>query len=269
LIVYYHFISIVIYIFYMSKVISFSQLKGGEGKTTTTHNIAFALAKKGKSVLLIDLDPQANLSSACNLTREDLKENNIYEMIKVGKLNYFQLSDKVSIIPSHLNFTLFEGEYLTKPAREFILSKLLKPIKDQFDYILIDCNPSLGLNVVNAFVVSDYIILPSKPEDFSLEGLENLLNAFYYYKNELDFKAEPLGIVITQVIEQQKLHAEKIEQIKKKFGGLVMKTQIRKNIKLAEAEDKKMDIFSYDSQSNGAIDYSNLAEEIINKIDSI
>jgi chromosome partitioning protein len=251
----------------MTIKISISQLKGGEAKTTTAFNVASQLSILGHRVLLIDLDPQANLSSTCNLTRDQLKENNIYEMIKAKELSYFKLSETLAIIPSHLTLTNFEGEYLTKPAKELILQKLLKPIENDFDFIILDCNPSLGLNVVNAFVVSDYIILPSQAEDYSVDGLENLLDAFYYYKQELELKAEPLGIVLTRVDTRLNLHNSKIIEVQAKFGDLVFDTIIRDNISVSEAQNHKKSIFTYAPTSHGAEDYKNLTNEILDRLD--
>lgn len=250
----------------MTTKIAICQLKGGEAKTTTAFNVGSQLANLGHRVLLIDLDPQANLSSTCNLTRDQLKETNIYEMIKAKEANYFNLSDNLSIIPSHLTLTNFEGEFLVKPAKELILQKLLKPIETDFDFIILDCNPSLGLNVVNAFVVADYIILPSQAEDYSLDGLENLLDAYYYYKQELDFAGQPLGIVLTRVDNQLNLHKAKIKEVREKFGDLVFDTIIRDNISVSEAQNAKQNIFDYSPKSHGAEDYQKLTQEILDRL---
>jgi len=239
----------------MSKVITLANFKGGVGKTTSAINIGAGLSNRGKRTLLIDLDPQFNLTQSLGIVEP---ERTIYESI-TGKtdLQPIQVTNKLDIIASSLDLIKAEIELSSEFKREFILSKLLEPIKANYDFIIIDCPPALGLLTLNSFVASDLIFIPIEAEYLALKGYSILREAIAKVGLEID------KVFITKFDSRKILNRNVAESIKESLNGKVFKTVIRDNIALAEAPAQGVDIFRYDKNSSGAQDYLNLCKEII------
>ncbi len=239
----------------MTKVITLANFKGGVGKTTSAINIGAGLSNKGKRVLLIDLDPQFNLTQSLGVQEP---EQTIYHAL-IGKepLQPIKINKKLDLIASSLDLIKAEIELSGEFKREFILSKLLEPIKSSYDFIIIDCPPALGLLTLNSFVASDSIIIPIEAEYLALKGYSILREAIGKVGLEID------RVFITKYDNRKVLNRNVSESIKESLGDKVFKTVIRDNIALAEAPAQGVDIFSYDNKSHGAEDYKNLCNEII------
>lgn len=248
----------------MAKVISLSNHKGGVGKTTSTVNIGAGLAEKGKRVLLIDLDPQANLSQSLGITEP---EENIYEAL-LGEypLLPVHVTDKLHVIPSTLDLSGAEIELSAEAGREFILRDLIEPIKKEYDYVLIDCPPSLGLLTLNALTSSDRVIIPLQTQYLALQGLTKLMEVMDKVQKRLNKKLELGGVILTQFDSRKTLNKDVAASIESHFKGKVFKTRIRDNVSLAEAPSQGKDIFSYNPKSRGAEDYYELCQEILKRI---
>lgn len=252
----------------MGKVISISNHKGGVGKTTSAINIGAALNRLGMRVLLIDLDPQANLSQSLGLF---YPERNIYGAIrgeyKLQPVEVLKGSQGkgLEVVPSTLDLSGAEVELSGEAGREYILSELLEPIKKNYDYILIDSPPSLGLLTVNAFTASDEVFIPLQAEYLALQGLTKLMEVVDKIKKRLNKKLRVGGVFITQYDRRKVLNRDVVATIKEHFKKEVFKTRIRDNVSLAEAPAKGVDIFRYDPKSFGAQDYLALSEEILNR----
>lgn len=245
----------------MAKVISISNHKGGVGKTTSTINIGFALNKKKKKVLLIDLDPQANLSQSLNIIDS---QYNIYGSLKGEyKLTPVNIIKDVDIIPSILDLSGAEIEMSSEAGREYILKELIDEIKDKYDYIIIDSPPSLGLLTINAFTASDIILIPLQAHFLALQGLTKLFEVVDKIKKRLNKDLKIGGVFITQYDNRKVLNRDVFSTIKNHLDKDVFDTKIRENIALAEAPAQGLDIFRYNPESNGAIDYLNLSLEIL------
>lgn len=242
------------------KVISFANHKGGVGKTSSVASIGAALSKKGFRTLLIDTDAQANLT--CSLT--DTEGKTIYNSLKDGEpLPIIQLSERLSIVPSSEELALLELEVASKIGREYLLADLIEPLKEKYDYILIDCPPSLGLLTLNAFVASTDIIIVLTAETLPTKGLSMITDGLIdNITKRANKKLKLSGILITRW-ESTKLNKTIEESLRAKYGELVYKTKIRKNTALAESPLYRESIFTYAPSSNGAKDYSNVTEEII------
>ena len=239
----------------MTKVITLANFKGGVGKTTSAINIGAGLSNKGKRTLLVDLDPQFNLTQSLGI--ED-PERTIYEAL-TGKedLQAKEGTKNLDVIASSLDLIKAEIELSGEFKREFILSKLLEPIKANYDFIIIDCPPALGLLTLNSFVASDLIFIPIEAEYLALKGYSILREAIAKVGLEID------KVFITKFDSRKILNRNVAESIKEGLGGKVFKTVIRDNIALAEAPAQGVDIFRYDKRSSGAEDYLNLCKEII------
>ena len=245
----------------MSKIITISNHKGGVGKTTSTINIGAGLNKLGKRVLLIDLDPQANLSQSLGFTDQYI---NIYGALKGDyRLQTVNVSPGLDIIPSTLDLSGAEIELSGEAGREYILRELIEPIKGDYDYILIDSPPSLGLLTINAFTASDCIIIPLQAQYLALQGLTKLIEVIKKIKSRLNKELELGGVIITMYDNRKVLNRDVVSTIQEHFKDLVFNTKIRDNVALAEAPSQGMDIFRYDPKSNGAEDYLALSQEII------
>jgi chromosome partitioning protein len=252
----------------MGKIISLANQKGGVGKTTTTMNLAAALAALEKTVLIVDADPQANASSGLGI---DVKNNKttVYECL-IGKSGAEEAIlktnlDRLDIIPSHINLVGAELEMLNIENREKRLLGVLHPIKDKYDYILIDCSPSLGLITVNALTAADSVIIPVQCEYFALEGISKLLNTIKIIKSNLNPPLEIEGFLMTMYDARLRLANQVYEEVKKHFQELVFETVIQRNTKLSEAPSFGQSILEYDALSRGSINHMQLAKEIIEK----
>ncbi len=252
----------------MGKIISLANQKGGVGKTTTTINLAASLAAFEKKVLVVDADPQANASSGLGIDIRNLK-NTIYEGL-IGKCEPTEAVMKtpfenIDIIPSHINLVGAELEMVQMGNRDKRLRELLAPLSKIYDYILIDCSPSLGIITVNALTASDSIIIPVQCEYFALEGLSKLLNTIKIIKSKLNTQLEIEGFLLTMYDSRLRLHNQIYEEVKGHFKELVFDTVIQRNVTLSESQSHAQPALMYDAGSRGAINHMQLAQEIIEK----
>ena len=247
----------------MSKVISISNHKGGVGKTTSAINIGAGLNQLGKEVLLIDLDPQANLSQSLGLIEP---ERNIYGALRGEyKLEPLAIVKGLDVIGSTLDLSGAEVEMSGEAGREYILRELLDPIRNNYDYILIDSPPSLGLLTINSFTASDEIFIPLQAQYLALQGLAKLTEVIEKIKKRLNKELKIGGVFITQYDSRKILNRDVVATIQAHFKDVVFKTIIRDNIALAEAPAQGLDIFRYNAKTNGAEDYLSLSKEIIKR----
>lgn len=254
----------------MGKIIALANQKGGVGKTTTTINLAASLAAFEKKVLVVDADPQANASSGLGIDIRNLK-NTIYEGL-IGKCTPSEAVmntpfENIDIIPSHINLVGAELEMVQMDSREKRLRELLTPLSKVYDYILIDCSPSLGIITVNALTASNSVIIPVQCEYFALEGLSKLLNTIKIIKSKLNPKLEIEGFLLTMYDSRLRLHNQIYEEVKNHFKELVFKTVIQRNVTLSESQSHAKPALMYDAGSRGAINHMQIAQEIIEKND--
>lgn len=247
----------------MSKVISISNHKGGVGKTTSAINIGAGLHKLGKKILLIDLDPQANLSQSLGLINQD---RNVYGAIRGDyKLQPIQVVKGLDVIPSTLDLSGAEIELSGEAGREYILRELIDPVRGSYDYILIDSPPSLGLLTINAFTASNEILIPLQAQYLAIQGLTKLMEVVDKIKKRLNKKLRVGGVFVTQYDNRKILNRDVVATIQAHFKTEVFKAKIRDNVALAEAPAQGLDIFRYQAKSYGAEDYLSLCKELLNR----
>lgn len=247
----------------MGLVISLLNHKGGVGKTTCAINIGAGLVELNKRVLLIDLDPQANLTVSLGIPRQKVT---IYESLRgESELVPFTVKDGLDVITSTLDLSGAEMELINEAGREYILRELLEVVEEDYDYIIIDCPPSLGLLTLNALTSSRYVYIPLQTEFLALQGLAKIKQIIDKVKFRLNKKVEIGGVIATMYDHRKILNRDVVDTIKKYFGKKVFKTYIRDNVALAEAPAQRKDIFSYNKRSPGAEDYLALCHEIIER----
>ena len=252
----------------MGKIIALANQKGGVGKTTTTINLAASLAALEKKVLVVDADPQANASSGLGIDVRT-EERSIYHcLINDTPAKEVIISTEIiglDIIPSHIDLVGAEIEILNTESREKVLKQILVSLKNDYDYILIDCSPSLGLITVNALTAADSVIIPVQCEYFALEGISKLLNTIKIIKSRLNPSLEIEGFLMTMYDSRLRLANQIYEEVKKPFQDLVFNTVIQRNIKLSEASSYGKPALLYDAESKGALNHLQLARELIEK----
>lgn len=253
------------------KIIAIVNQKGGVGKTTTTINVAAQLATLNKNILLIDLDPQGNATSGIGIEKESLNLTTydlLCNMVPVKSIVQQTHVAKLMIIPSNSNLAGAEISLVDNNNREFGLGKTISSIENEFDYILIDCPPSLGLLTINALTAADMVLIPVQAEYYALEGLSQLLNTIQAVKQSTNPNLELLGIVLTMYDKRTSLSEQVREEIKKYFGDSLFKNHIPRNIRLAEAPSFGQTIFEHDKWSKGARAYKSLTREIADRLQS-
>ena len=248
----------------MGLVISLLNHKGGVGKTTSAINIGAGLVELGKKVLLIDLDPQANLTLSLGIPRQ---KYSIYESLRgESELVPFQYKPNMDVIISTLDLSGAEMELINEAGREYILRELIQLVIEDYDYIIIDCPPSLGLLTLNALTSSDYVYIPLQTEFLALQGLSKIKQVIDKVKFRLNKKLEMGGVIATMYDHRKILNREVVDTILKYFGDKVFDTKIRDNVALAEAPARQKDIFEYSPNSPGADDYMALCKEILERV---
>ncbi|MDX1543077.1 MAG: AAA family ATPase [Christiangramia sp.] len=252
----------------MGKIIAIANQKGGVGKTTTSVNLAASLGVLEKKILLIDADPQANATSGLGIDVEEV-ENGTYQLlehsIKAEDAIQKTSSPNLDIIPAHIDLVAIEIELVDQEKRESMLKQAIEPLRDLYDFILIDCAPSLGLLTLNALTASDSVIIPIQCEYFALEGLGKLLNTIKSVQKIHNNKLDIEGLLLTMYDSRLRLSNQVVEEVKKHFDEMVFETIIQRNVRLSEAPSYGESIINYDASSKGASNYLSLANEIIKK----
>ena len=252
----------------MGKIIAIANQKGGVGKTTTSINLSAALAEKGKKVLVIDSDPQGNTTSGFGIEKNEL-ENSIYELLlgdcSVEECVIKRENTRLSILPANVNLAAAEVELIDAPSKEFILKREIDYIKDRYDYIIIDCPPSLSLLTINALTTADSVLVPIQCEYYALEGLSQLIYTVNLVKSRLNPELDMEGVVFTMYDSRTNLSEDVVQNVRSVLKQHIFDTIIPRNIRLAEAPSRGLPINEYDARSAGAEAYASLAKELIRK----
>jgi chromosome partitioning protein len=255
----------------MSRIIALANQKGGVGKTTTAINLAASLAALEKKVLIVDADPQANATSGVGIDIKQVKTT-IYDCLIDGvgpREAVLPCSiDNLSVIPSNIDLVGAEIEMLERPEREKTLKKVLSGIASDYDFVLIDCSPSLGLLTVNALTASDSVIIPVQCEYFALEGLGKLLNTIKIIQTNLNPSLEIEGFLLTMYDSRLRLANQVVEEVTRHFQQMVFNTIIQRNVKLSEAPSYGQPAILYDAESRGTVNYLNLARELLERVEA-
>lgn len=251
------------------KIVSIFNQKGGVGKTTTNINLAAFIALKGYKVLVIDIDPQGNTSSGLGIEKEE-QENTTYELLLTDMTMKETIHDvenieNLKIVPSNMNLAGADLELSYMENRESILKRKISALEDRFDFIIIDCPPSLGLLTINALTASDTVLIPMQCEYYALEGISQLVKTIQKVKKGLNKNLEVEGVVLTMFDPRRNLQIQVAEELKSYFGELVYENSIPRNVRLAEAPSYGLPIALYDGKAKGAEAYSDLADEFLRK----
>ena len=256
----------------MGQIIAIANQKGGVGKTTTAINLAGSLGVLEKKVLLIDADPQANATSGVGYNSQEI-ENGIYECLIAKAIASDCIlqtqSPNLDLLPANIDLVAAELELVNLEEREYKMRKILTPIKDNYDYIIIDCAPSLGLLTLNALSAADSVIVPIQCEYFALEGLGKLLNTIKIVQQRLNNNLIIEGLLLTMYDTRLRLSNQVVEEVKKHFQEMVFKTIIHRNVRLSESPSYGETIVIHDASSKGAINYLNLASELLKKSETV
>lgn len=252
----------------MERIIAVANQKGGVGKSTTAINLTACLAEKGKKVLIIDIDPQGNTTSGFGLDKNDV-ENTLYELllddIDTKQVIVKNIIENVDIIPSNVNLSGAEIELVGVDGKEYILKNIVDKVKEQYDFIIMDCPPSLNMLTVNALTAATSVLVPIQCEYYALEGLSQLIHTIELVKDRLNDRLEIEGVVFTMYDARTNLSLQVVENVKDHLNQNIYKTIIPRNVRLAEAPSYGQPITIYDSKSTGAESYRLLAEEVINR----
>ena len=251
----------------MAKIISFVVRKGGSGKTTSALNVGFYLSRMGQKVLLVDLDPQADLTSMAGFKAEAVEQDNIFTCLKSKKISCYKINENISILPSYEDLDDSEQYFASALARENLLRNILQPIKDDFDYVILDCPPSTGFLTRNALVASDYVFIPVQSQVLAYKGLVKVISKIHEVKSALNHNLKIGGAFMTMLDKRDGINTQIKALSDKTHPDLMMNTIIRKNVALTELPLTGQDIYSYNPNSTGAEDYLNLTKEIVSRID--